>query len=472
VTRDLASYALLVGTAKAVQFLMLPVLTRLFTAKDFGAIELIVMTTGLLSIAMSLSMESAVARLWFDAAEQHETADLLGTALAFVTVFGSFVAFVFWAAATYWGGMAQHLDSAGVLVAVVAATALASALLAILQVTLRMQRRVMGFGILQITQAVLGGLLPVAFIAWWHTGVLGYALGTLGATVVTLVLGLGLVRGELKHSGSIARLKACLRYAMPLTPAVVITWANGQVDRLILLALAGMGVLGIYGAAARVAAAIALLVEVFRLAWVPVAMRQLDMAATRGPFFRRSLTAYAVVMCALGLVIVTFSKELMGLLTTSEYLTGYVAVPWLVGAQILYGSASITNAGMLATRKTAGNSAAAALGALANVTFGFALVWAFGLQGSAFGSMAAALVFTTLLLHLSARELHLPFDRAAAAGCLAIFIVASAVVLWLLARQPETSTLARSAVLAIAVGGIVLLGWRRWPRTGVPSDRH
>lgn len=465
-TRDLASYALLVGAAKAVQFMMLPVLTHLFSAKDFGAVELIVMATGLLSIVMSLSMESAVARMWFEASEQQQTAELLGTALMSVTLFGALLACGFWAVTRSWEIASLGAGAADLLSPIVAATALASALLAVTQVALRMERRVAAFGTLQITQAALGGALPVALIVGWQMGVFGYALGTLGATLVTLALGLYLIRSQLARHASLTRLKACLRYAVPLTPAVLITWANGQFDRVILLTLAGMGVLGIYGAAARLAAVIALAVEVFRLAWMPLAMRQLDAQTTRALFFRRSLTGYAVVMCTLGLLIVAVCRELMTLLTTDEYLSGYVAVPWLVGAQILYGSASITNAGMLATRKTAGNSKAAAVGAVVNVTLGVCLVWAFGLQGSAVGSMTAALIFTVLLMRLSMQELRLPFDRPAALGCLVIFAASSTAMLALQASWPETSLPARLGVLAVALAATLVLGWRRWPNGG------
>jgi O-antigen/teichoic acid export membrane protein len=141
-------------------------------------------------------------------------------------------------------------------------------------------------------------------------------------------------------------IEECLKYSLPLVPTVFLSWSNSQVDRLILLSLLRLGVLGVYGAAAKVAMIITVLVQVFRLAWLPIALSHIDQSS-RNSYFRSSLIAYLAVMTCIGLVLVTYSREPLTLLTTSEYASGYVVIPWLVGAQIFYGSASITNIGML-----------------------------------------------------------------------------------------------------------------------------
>ena len=449
--RDIASYALLTAFARGLQFLMLPLLTRIVSPADYGFIDLLSTLTALLTILMSLSMESAVARMWNEAQATHRTARLLGSAILFVALYGTLLFLVLWVASD---AIAVHVvgrPEAAASITTAAATALAISVSGLPQIVLRMERKIFRFGFLQVLQSALGIVLSLLLMLKCGQGLYGLFLGTLLAAVLVLLLGLVWVREHLTWTVSLPQLRECLNYGLPLTPAVFINWANGQADRFILLSLLGLGVVGVYGAAAKVASIIALLVEVFRLAWLPAAMQQLDDGRTRDGFFRHGLTGYLGVMCSVGLLLVAYSRELLVALTTGDYAAGYVSIPWLIGAQILYGSASITNAGMLASKKTGGNSIAAFAGAAANIGLGLALVAAFGMSGSAVGSFVAAFIFTAMLMMLSARQVGIPFDVPVAVGMIAVFVAASAGVLWLYKMGGDGSLLARSGLLAMTL---------------------
>lgn len=466
--RDILMYAALTAVAKGLQFLMLPLLTRLFSPQHYGMIELIATLTSLLTIVMSVSMESALARKWHESASATHRAQLLSSTLAFVATFGTLLLLALWAAsaaiATRLAGMP---DAAASIVTAVGA-ALALALSGLPQMALRMERKVFRFGVLQVLQSALGIVFSLLLMIKAGLGLYGLFLGTLLASLLVLALGLFWVREHLTGALSLTRLRECLDYGLPLTPAVFINWANGQADRIVLMSLLGLAVVGVYGAAAKVATIITVLVEVFRLAWLPAAMQHLDDDLTRDRFFGRGLTSYLAVMCTIGLVVVAFSQELLTALTTDDYAPGYVLIPWLIGAQILYGSGSITNAGMLASKKTAGNSIAATAGAAANIGLGVGLVAAFGMWGSAIGSFVAAFVFTALLLMLSARHLVVRFDRSVALGIILTFVIASAGVLWLYRSNGDSSMLARTVVLAAALFTI----WAVSARSILSGGRH
>lgn len=465
--KDIISYGILTAFAKGLQFLMLPLLTRLFSPTDYGLIDLMATLTGLATILMSLSLESAVARMWHETQGQEQRKRLLTSVMVFVSTFGSVIFLVVWAASYLLASAINGLHSVQAILPVALSAALLLSISSVPQMVLRMERCIFKFGILQIANSVLGIAFSLALILHFGMGLLGLFLGYLAAA--TLVLGLSIywTRQYLQRRISPQDIGECLKYSLPLVPAVFLSWSNSQVDRLILLFLLGLGVVGVYGAAAKVAMIITVLVEVFRLAWLPIALSHINQSS-RNSYFRNSLAAYLAVMTCIGLVLVAYSRELLTLLTTNEYASGYVVIPWLVGAQIFSGSGNITNVGMLISKKTVGNSVAALLGTAVNVALCLVLVAAFGILGAAIGSFIAAIIFTSMLLWFSLRQVDIPFNIRHAVGLGLIYFATSVGVLWIYEYSTTNSVISRTVLLAIAVC-FVIRSSTRSIRSPVPS---
>jgi O-antigen/teichoic acid export membrane protein len=444
--KDVISYGILASVEKAMQFLMLPLLTRLFSQSDYGLIDVIGTVTGLVGILATLSLESSVARIWHDTEKDTGKSQAYASIMLFATAFGSIVFILSWitALATGWKRNISEL-----LPIAVAATILGS-VASIPKVVLRMQRDVLKFGILQCGGTALGTALSMLLMIKFSSGIAGLFIGNLLASLFVLGAGLYSTRQFLQSGVSFSALTDCLRYSLPLVPAVLLSWLNGQVDRFILAASLGLGIVGVYGAAARLALVILLFTEVFRLAWVPFAMKQINQP-TRNSFFRASLTGYLAVMTSIGMILVAYSRELLTAIVPAEYASGYVVMPWLIGTQIFLGSASVTNVGMLISKKTAGNSIAAAFGTAINVILCSLLVSQLGLSGAALGAFTSAFVFTGMLLALSWAHAAIPFDYRNALGLVALYIIECVCILMAYERLTDCSLIVRTALLATAL---------------------
>jgi O-antigen/teichoic acid export membrane protein len=108
---------------------------------------------------------------------------------------------------------------------------------------------------------------------------------------------------------------------------------------------------------------------------------------------------------------------------------------------------------MLINEKTGGNSVAAALGTALNVALGLVLVAAHGIWGTAVGSFIAAVIFTSLLLWLSQRQV----DIRHALGLGMLFVATSVSVLLLYEYSTNHSAIARTALLALCASHRSLL---------------
>jgi len=462
--KDIISYGLVTGIAKGVQFLMLPILTRLFSPSDYGVIDLVATAMGLFTILMSLSLESAIARMWHETENLDQRKKLLTSVMFFIAAFGTLIFFVVWAASNLLPRGLTELRNLETILTAATATALLLSISSAPQMVLRMERKIFRFGVLQIANTALGVIFALALIVYFGMGLLGLFVGYLAAAALVLGLSIYWTRQYLQRRISRPNLKSCLKYSLPMVPAVFLSWSNGQVDRFILLFLLGLGVVGVYGAAAKIAMLIAVLVGVFRLAWLPIALSRIN-EPSRNSYFRSSLTGYLAVTTCIGLILVTYSRELLILLTTSDYAKGYVVIPWLVGAQIAYGSASITNVGMLISKKTGGNSVAAAIGTAVNVALSLVLVALFGIWGAAIGSFFAAVIFTSLLLWLSLRQADVSFDIPHALATGLLYVIISAGVMWIYEHSTNGSVIARTVLLAVALPLVFLLSKRSLARS-------
>ena len=192
---------------------------------------------------------------------------------------------------------------------------------------------------------------------------------------------------------------------------------------------------------------------------ISIAMIDTEDRTHRASFYRRALNYYCACMFVAALMFTACSKELIGLLAPNDYLSGYVVVPWLAGAQVLQGSASITNLGMLISKRTFGNSVAAWAGAVANIIVCLALIPALGFQGAAFGAFVAAGIFTGLLWRYSAREANLRFDTKAICATVGCFVIACTAILWIYRSDWTLSASRYARALVVLSASAAMLFW-------------
>jgi O-antigen/teichoic acid export membrane protein len=197
-----------------------------------------------------------------------------------------------------------------------------------------------------------------------------------------------------------------------------------------LLMFMGLSVVGIYASAGKVAGVIALLVTVFKQAWSPIAIEALKKSQKeRDEFYRSGFNFYLIAMFSLGALIVVFGKHIMEVVVPSEYWSGYVVIPWIIGAKVFHGAASFTGLGTVVSKRTGVNSIAAWSGAIVNLILGFSLVPVIGIKGAAIGSFVAELLFMLLLWRYTYRTVGIKFNVKLATAVILIYISISLLII-------------------------------------------
>ncbi|MBV7331991.1 oligosaccharide flippase family protein [Chloroflexi bacterium TSY] len=95
--KDILSYGLMGGVSQGIRFLLLPLLTRAFSTSEYGIVDIIATTTSLLTIAMTLSLENAVARYYYAEEKDGCLKTFISTLLFFIAAFGGIICLLMWA---------------------------------------------------------------------------------------------------------------------------------------------------------------------------------------------------------------------------------------------------------------------------------------------------------------------------------------------------------------------------------------
>jgi O-antigen/teichoic acid export membrane protein len=432
--------------------ILLPILTRVFSVDEYGAVDIVATFVSLLAAFAQFALPSAIARYFGQAAGEEERRQLFTTVLAFVGLLGLSLALLLSAAAAPLAGLllgdAVHADY----IRLGCGVAWVQSLAAIPYMTLRMERRIVAFNLLQIFATTGYIILALYLVLARGSGVRGVFIGQLVAGTGAFIIALVLTRRHLTARLSASSLRKAVGFSGPMLPGRLGTWANEQTDRLLLLLFLGLPGVALFGVTARIASLVHFLLLVFRRGWQPYAMLLIDDSA-RGDVYRRMLNYYAAGFASLGLVLTAISPELFALLVPEDYRGGYVVLPWLVGAAIFHHSASITNLGVLVSARTGVISVASAVGLIGNVAIASAMIPTFGIAGAAIGAFVSELGFTAILWRASVARSDVRFDSRRVLLVLTIYVVGA---ISLLLASKALVGLPSAAVRAALLAGALL----------------
>src|SRR4051812_1320500 len=165
--------------SRVVAFLMLPLYTRYLTPTDYGMLELIDVTTGMIAIVIGLGLDAAVSRFYYESPDEKDRRAVLSTAywlaglLALVGVT---------MAATFSAPLAKLvLNSAsnGRLFLVAFTTLVVAIIVELDLLYLRLNYKSVLFNAVSLVSLVLGVSLNILFIVFFHWGVFGILMTSL-----------------------------------------------------------------------------------------------------------------------------------------------------------------------------------------------------------------------------------------------------------------------------------------------------
>jgi O-antigen/teichoic acid export membrane protein len=281
--------------------------------------------------------------------------------------------------------------------------------LAIILETLRINMKPWRYATLSVANLLLIVSLNVVFVVVLRRGVPGILVANALGMVCIVLLGLMLTRGYYALAFSVARLRAMLRYGLPLVPAGASFWAINLAGSIVLVYARNNSIVGVYQGATKLSQALWLVIAAFTVAWGPFAYSiasQDDAKRT----YATVLTYYMTTMCGLGLLLSLFSREVLTIFTTNEFVPGYQIVALLALASVSNGATAIVGIGAGLAEKTPHIGWTIATAAAVTTLCNIFLAPHFGIFGAAAGTLLGNVTATYLLYRISQHYYPIPYD--------------------------------------------------------------
>ncbi len=268
-----AIYALANVLNGAIPFLLLPILTRVFTPEEYGLVTLVSAVIAIMGAFTGLSAHGAVSVKYFDKTVNHPQfvgASLLVLAgsTALILVFLLFA-----------GDMIStwiNLPKQWLFIAAIASAA--QFLINIRLVLWQVQDQPIRYGLFQVSQTLFNLGLSLALVFWaiwgWQGRVWGIVLAILIFAILALVSMWASSLVKFKHSGVYS--KAALNFGLPLIPYTLGGFAMAMSDRFILSSLLDVQSVGFYAVGIQMAMAIGLMGDALAKSYGPYLLKLLS----------------------------------------------------------------------------------------------------------------------------------------------------------------------------------------------------
>ena len=457
---ETAIYGLSTILARIVNFMLVPLYTRVLCESDYGVVSEFMAYIAILQVALVLGLETGCFRY-----ASKEGAQKAGAVFSNAFIAVSAICILFFATAAIFSpsiASAMGYGGNGRIIVYVAAILLLDNPLAILFARLRYEHKALRFAVIKTLKIftevgmnlVLYLILPARLVAnpdHWMLHLVSpspdYSYAIFAILVSCLVCLILMIPELFRLRFRIEKglLTAILAYSIPLMISNLPGVLNDFLDRLLMRFLnadptAWRADLGIYQAGVKIAVIMSLFVQMFRYAAEPFFFQRVA--------DRDSKVLYAKVMnwftafCMAAFLGVMLFMDEIGLILGRDFREGLSIAPIMLMAYVLLGMLFNVNMWYKLSGKT-GYAIWVTLAGLA-VTVAVNVIWMprFSYHASAWGHLASYAVMLVISAILGARHYPVPYDW----GRLAVFIVSALLIYALSLRLPEFGIWASVAV--------------------------
>lgn len=448
--RDGLIYGVSTILARAIGLILLPVYTRLFAPRDYGAIDMMAIVAGFLAVTVTLEIAQGMARLMPDAPSDEAKIAYGSTTLSFTIAIYFAVALVF----TFFDAtIARALLGTGDYARVVATAGWSIAAAGVfyaLQNLLKWDLKPMPHAVSTLVFSIVSIAVTLFALLVVRTGVVGVFQGQLAGNLAAAATAAWFARDRLRLSFSSSAFREMTAFSLPLVPASVSVLLSEFVDRMIIRQLLPLTELGIYGVAMRLASIAGLLLLGFQAALTPLVLAHHREEATPrelARLFRWFVAAAGLACIALSI----FSRDVVHLIATAAYAQAAPLLPLLAPAVLLAGM-YIFAPGLLIAKKTRVTAIISGGTAILNAALNYAMIPLLGIRGSALATLTASLTGFVALMILSQREYPLPIRWRAIMVSTVLVLAAAAAGPMLPTALPHNWTLlaAKAAMVTLA----------------------
>ncbi|MGB9589829.1 MAG: GNAT family N-acetyltransferase [Candidatus Hydrothermia bacterium] len=407
---DTLIYGLGTMLSPLVGFVLLPLYTRFLTPADYGVLSILSVTTGVLTIVLSLGIPSGMLRFYFDQ-DKRVRDQVVYSSMGAVFALTTFGALIISGLA---GPVSRILVSGPqgpYLIVLMAAGFATGAWTVVFQNLMRAQKRPALY-----TVANLGGFalrlgLNILFVVGLTRGVAGILEAGLVSNLVILALLAPVGLWGTRPAFSWKKLGEITRFGIALEPGNLAAWVLNMSDRYFLQSFSDMTQVGLYSVGYRIGQLTEIgMVKPFRLAWPPLIYAEAGDHKRARKSISRIATLYAFFGLWASLGLFLLAPAILKAMATKGYWGALDVIGLIALSYVILGTTWITGAGLHILKKPVMVSVAFITGALLNIFLNFTLIPHFGMMGAAWATLISFVFISAFTFAASQRSFPVAYE--------------------------------------------------------------
>lgn len=415
-SKDTLIYGLGKGLKKFIGILLLPFYTRALSPEAFGILDTLASGVFLLIVFFNFGLNSAVSFFYFKPEDKKERGSILFTVfiLRILVVIPSIIlCFFAWPISSLLFGSEEYASA--ILISFIQIPF--AMILSEQEMVYRLKRNAWGYNIITILKSLINIGCGILLVVHYQLGVNGAQLATLLSTLSVVVFSyFSFSSKQYTFSFNISWAKEMLKFGFPLIWAGLAVWIYQLSDRFFIIHYQDLRQVGFYSIGTTFSQPIGVLnlaVQMsFGVLFYEIFNKEKSLEKSESKTFMKKVLHMYVGLVSLAAVFLSaFAYEIVGFITTEEYLPGIVAIPFLTVSLMFAQMVEVVPQGISISKKTWFYTWVTLAAAIVNVGLNFIFIPRYGFLGAAITTLMATMTYFTLADYLSKKYFDCGFPR-------------------------------------------------------------
>lgn len=454
VSRQIFAYGTADVMVLVVNFLLLPLYTRVLAPRQYGALALLLLCEAFLKVVNRWGLDQGLLRLYYEQPSDDQRKTLTSTVALFIAAANGAIALALLGMA---GPINQRLFGSQEFVTAYRWLVLnnfAGAFLFLPLTRLRVEERSGLYASITFFRSFGTVVVRLLLVIGLHMSVLGLVLADVVVTIALLVLLSGITRQMLGWRFSRSMLRDLLAYGLPHVPHGLLSQTMSMVDRFVLGLYMPLQEVGIYLIGTTVAGVVKFYPVAFEAAWMPFAFDSLRRRDAPELFARMGTYAFAVLaISTVGLA--ALAPPVVQLMLPATYRAAIPLVPLLAAGLAVQSLAWFPMTSVNISKRTRIYPIVTAIGAASSVGANLLLIPSFGMRGAAYALIISQIITTLATATFAQQVYHIPYETARLLKVLVVALATYAVAALMAPASLVWTLVLRGAAMAVFPAGLL-----------------
>lgn len=406
--KQIVIYSFGVFSLQIINFISTKIYTSYFTIDEFGQITLILAAVGLISSTISGSqISSGFGRYFSDKKNISQKKIIFSTSLYTILIisFGSFLFTLFFI--NFFKINVFENNFQVILIILFLLFSFFTTIDRFLKLFFKWNHQPIRYIIFTNFSLFLSLIFVLFFAFYLNQRLNGFIIGLLISTIISIIIIIPFIIGNIKKIFSKEWSKKILKYSLPLIPytggILILTYT----DRFFIKYFYNFEYAGIYSIGAKIATILSAVLTGFRNSWGPYFHSTIyDKNSKQN--YAKVFDVFMFVGTFLIIGIILFSKELILLISTKEYLSTKFTIPLLLISSLIF-NLQYFLLGIYIKNKTYFLTISASIAIILNIILDIILIPKFNIIGAALATMISFVLMFIINMNISQKLFLIPY---------------------------------------------------------------